>query len=177
MDERTVLSELEEMIQTGAKLGILDDREGRQLLNCIEHGIVDSFVVERIRKRVEGALRAMAKSGCPLLRPRLHRGDFVFGWDLWGRMIMIFLQYFNAHTLLVASTGSGKTNLPKYQAALIAPRVRGLWLIDLRKREYRVLSTTFDAGVSSSIFFLFASFSFLLTPVTLLHLLGPLPPR
>jgi len=30
---------------------------------------------------------------------------------------------------------------------------------------------------SSSIFFLFASFSFLLTPVTLLHLLGPLPPR
>jgi len=139
MDEKSVLSELEKLIQTGSKFGLFDDWEGRQLLNCVHHGVQDPFVVDRIQRRVKGALRRMATSGSPLLPPRLHRGDFVFGFDLSGRELRTEVQYCNAHTLIVAGTGAGKTNLAKYRALLIAPHVRGMWLIDLRKREFRTL--------------------------------------
>jgi hypothetical protein len=139
MDKESVLSELEKLIQIGSKLGLFDDWEGRQLLNCVHHGIQDSFIVDRIRRRVEGALRRMAISGSPFLLAKLHRGDFVFGFDLSGRELRTYLQFFNAHALVVAGTGSGKTNGSKYRAILIAPHVRGMWLVDLRKHEYRAL--------------------------------------
>jgi energy-coupling factor transporter ATP-binding protein EcfA2 len=139
MDEKAVLSELEKSIQTGDQLGLFEDWEGRQLLQCVRHGIQDSFIVDRIRRRVEGALRRMAISGSPFLPAKLHRGNFVFGFDLTGHELRTEMQYFNAHLLIVGGTGSGKSNLSKYQAALIAPHVRGLWLVDLRKREYRML--------------------------------------
>ena len=139
MDKESVLSELEKLIQTGSKLGLFDDWEGRQLLKCVHHGIQDSFIVDRIRHRVEGALRRMAISGSPFLPAKLHRGDFVFGFDPWDQELRSNLQYFNAHTLVVAGTGAGKSNGSKYRAVLIAPHVRGMWLIDLRKREYRAL--------------------------------------
>lgn len=139
MDEESVLSELEKLIQTGIKLGLFDDWEGRQLVQCFHHGIHDSFIVDRIRRRVEGALRRIALSGSPFLPARLRRGDFIFGFDQSGRELRSHLQYFNAHTLVVAGTGAGKSNASKYRAILIAPHVQGMWLIDLRKREYRAL--------------------------------------
>ena len=52
---------------------------------------------------------------------------------------LIPIQYLNAHTLTVANTGAGKTIRGKFYALQIAPQVRGLWLLDLRKQEFRVL--------------------------------------
>lgn len=143
MDEKSVLSELDRWIQTGDQLGLFEDWEGRQLLTCVRHGIHDSFVIERIKGRVDKALRKMALGGSPLLPAKLHRGDFVFGLDLSGRELRSYLQYSNAHTLVVAGTGAGKSNLSKYRVLQIAPHVRGMWLIDLRKREYRALRPLF----------------------------------
>jgi hypothetical protein len=143
MDEKPVLSELERLIQTGSQWGLFEDWEGRQLLTCVHHGIQDSFIVKRIKGRVDRALRSMARGGSPLLPGRLHRGDFVFGLDPSGRELRTCLQYCNAHTLVVAGTGAGKSNLSKYRVLQIAPHVRGMWLVDLRKREYRALRPLF----------------------------------
>lgn len=139
MDENNVLTDLDKMILAGRKLGIFDDIEGRQLLECYQHGIQDSFIVGRIKKRVEGALRRLALSGSPFLPPRLHKGDFIFGLDQWNNQLRTRRQFFNAGTLIVAGTGAGKTNVSKCHATQIAPFVRGMWLIDLRKKEYRSL--------------------------------------
>lgn len=143
MEDKPVLSELERLIQTGSQLGLFEDWEGRQLLTCVHHGIHDSFIVERIKRRVDSALRKMAMGGLPFLPPRLQRGDFIFGLGPAGRELRAYLQYLNAHTLVVAGTGAGKSNLSKYRVLQVAPHVRGLWLIDLRKREYRALRPLF----------------------------------
>jgi len=139
MDENNVLTDLDKKILSGRKLGIFDDIEGCQLLECYQHGIQDSFIVGRIKQRVEGALRRLALSGSPFLPPRLHKGDFIFGLDRWNNQLRTHRQFFNAGTLIVAGTGAGKTNVSKCHATQIAPFVRGMWLIDLRKREYRSL--------------------------------------
>jgi len=139
MDDKSILNDLDKKILTGKKLRVFDDFEGRQLLKCYRHGILDPFIVHRIEKRVDRAMRRLAISGSPFLPPRLNKGDFVFGLDRWGNELRTYRQYLNAHILVLAGTGSGKTNLSKYQAIQISPFVRGMWLIDLRKREYRAL--------------------------------------
>lgn len=138
-----VLTDLEKKVLIGKKLGVFDDFASQQLLVCFNYGIQDKFIVSQIEKRVNKALRRIALSGCPFLPPKLRDGDFIFGYDQWNNKIWTHLQYFNAHTLIVAGTGAGKTNLSKYHAIQIAPSVRGLWLIDLRKREYRFLRPIF----------------------------------
>jgi len=139
MDEKSVLSELDKLILTGNQLGLFEDREGRQLLKCARHGVLDPFIVDRIQRRVETTLRRRAMSGCPFPDPKLHRGDFVFGFDLWDRELRTQLQYSNAHTLMLGGSGAGKSNASKYRAVQIVPHVRGVWLIDIRKREFRSL--------------------------------------
>jgi hypothetical protein len=141
MDEKSVLNNLEKKILAVKKFGVFDDSEGRQLLKCYQHGIQDSFIVGSIERRVDAALRRRALSGSPFLPPRLNKGDFVFGVDQWNNRLFTYMQYFNAHTLIVANTGAGKTNLSLYHAMQIAvsANLRGLWLIDLRKKEYRSL--------------------------------------
>ena len=143
MDEKSVLSELEKLIQTGSQLGLFDDWEGQQLLTCAHHGVCDSFIVERIKRRVDSSLRKIELGGRPFLPSRLRRGDFVFGLGPSGHELWTYLQYLNAHTLVVAGTGAGKSNLSKYRVLQIAPHVQGMWLVDLRKREYRALRPLF----------------------------------
>ena len=143
MDEQSALNELERKVLLGKKLGVFDDREGRQLLKCYQHGILDSFVVGRINGRVTAALRRLALSGSPFLPHKLHRGNFIFGLDPQGNLIRIDRQYLNAHVLILGGTGSGKSNQQKFRATLLAPFVSGIWLFDIRKAEYRALRPVF----------------------------------
>lgn len=138
-----ILSQLEKDILTGKKLGSFDDFKGQQLLKCFEHGIHDNFIINEILKRVRTAQRRIAQSGCPFLPAKLHHGNFIIGYDLWNNKLLTDVQYCNAHTLIVAGTGAGKTNLSKFRAIQIAPLVRGMWLIDIRKKEYRFLRPIF----------------------------------
>lgn len=143
VDEKAILTDLEKTILTGQKLGVFKDFEGRQLLRCCQHGIVDTFVVNRLERRVTAALRKRAFSRTPFLSSRLYKGDFVFGYDYQGHVIRIYRQYLNAGTLIVAGTGAGKTNISKFQAIQIGPYVQGMWLVDIRKREFRSLRPIF----------------------------------
>jgi len=138
-----VLTDLEKKVLIGKKLGVFDDFAGQQLLYCFSYGIQDKFIVGQIEKRVGHAQRRIALSGCPFLPPKLRQGDFVFGYDPWNNKLLTDVQYLNAHTLIVAGTGAGKTNLSKFRAIQIAPLVRGMWLIDIRKKEYRLLRPIF----------------------------------
>jgi len=138
-----ILTDLEKKVLIGKKLGVFDDFAGQQLLHCFSYGIQDKFIVGQIEKRVGHALRRIALSGCPFLPPKLHRGNFIIGYDLWNNKLLTDVQYCNAHTLIVAGTGAGKTNLSKFRAIQIAPLVRGMWLIDIRKKEYRFLRPIF----------------------------------
>lgn len=138
------LSELDKLVIEGDKLQVWWGRDGRRIRYLYSKGICDAFIAEFIRDRVSGAKRQIAFSGCPFLPQRLYEGDFVFGLDSKGKKILTRIQFFNAHTLIVAGTGSGKTNISKYHAVQIAPKVRGLWLIDLRKAEYRALRPIFQ---------------------------------
>jgi hypothetical protein len=144
MGSQEYLSELEQLVIEGDKLQVWWGRDGRRIRYLYSKGICDAFIAQFIRDRVNGAKRQIAFSGCPFLPPRLYKGDFVFGLDSKGKKILTRVQYFNAHTLIVAGTGSGKTNISKYHAVQIAPKVRGLWLIDLRKAEYRALRPVFQ---------------------------------
>jgi len=61
----------------------------------------------------------------------------------------------NFTPLKVGGTGCGKTNLTKYYAILLAGSVSGMWLFDLRKREFRFLRPIFakmgiDLGICRS---------------------------
>jgi hypothetical protein len=50
----------------------------------------------------------------------------------------------NAGSLMVANTGSGKTTLISFYAVQMAQCVRGMWLVDLRKKEFRLLQPEFS---------------------------------
>ena len=143
MDKKNILSDFDKTILTGIELDVFGDLEGRQLLECYHNGILDPFIVHRIEERVKKQIRRIAFSGTPFLPPKLHDGDFIFGNDQWSNKITTFRQYFNAGTLMVAGTGGGKTNVSKYHSIQIAPYVKGLWLIDLRKKEFRSLRPIF----------------------------------
>lgn len=127
------------LIQMGKDLRVFEGPEGRALLQCCAHGVVDAFIIGRVRQRIERALRQLQERGCPFVPAQLDRGDFIPGLDERSCKLRTSMQYLNAHTLIVAGTGAGKTTLSKFHAIQIAPSVGGMWLIDLRKREYRAL--------------------------------------
>lgn len=75
----------------------------------------------------------------PIDLPHLNDGDIVLGTDFKGREVRLPVQAFNDHCLTISGSGGGKTFKSRFLALQIAPRVRGMWLIDLRKQEFRCL--------------------------------------
>jgi DNA-binding MarR family transcriptional regulator len=144
-----ILTDLEKKVLIGKKLGVFDDFAGQQLLKCFSYGIQDKFIVGQIEKRVGHAQRRIALSGCPFLPPKLHHGQIKVGHCVYGgKEIFIPIQYLNAGTIEVANTGSGKSTRKKYFAIQIAPHVRGTWLIDLRKKDWRDILYLLDIDIS-----------------------------
>ena len=145
MNEKNYLSDLDKTVLDGIELGVFKDEFGIRLLNLYHHGICDSFIIHNIEERVRKAQHRLAFSGCPFRVPELHRGDYVFGYDIYGREIRDWRQSANAHTMIIGNPGSGKSNLSKYRAVKIISSNDtqdtqiACFLIDYQKKEYRIL--------------------------------------
>lgn len=139
MTEPNALNDVDKLVLAGIRLGAFEDRLGRTLLRLYRHGILDSWVVGSITGRVNRKLREEAFSTIPFQMPRLRKGDLILGFDEQGNPVCAPFQWMNAGSLTVANTGSGKTTLACFHAAQMAHRVRGMWLTDVRKREFRLL--------------------------------------
>lgn len=139
------LTDLEKLVQIGKKLHIFDNSAGQRMLRCFENGIQDKFIINQIEKRVRKAQRRIAFSGCPFLPPKLCHGDIIVGYDQWNHELLAKVQSFNSHTLIIADTGAGKTNISKFHAIQIAmtPAIKSVVLVDARKKEYRSLRPVF----------------------------------
>jgi hypothetical protein len=143
MNAKDVLSQLDNKVLAGKQLGAFDDRFGRKLLRLYAEDILDPWTTRQITKRVDRLLRKEAMSTSRFRQPRLHTGELILGFDEYGNPIRSPIQYLNAGLLTVANTGAGKTTLISFYAIQTAPHVRGMWLVDLRKKEFRLLRPEF----------------------------------
>lgn len=117
---------------------LLDDEEGRAVARVVQAGVSDSFVQGVITDRVRRHRIAQAFAG-PFEVPKLLRGRIVLARDQKGRLIRLPLRAFGGHTLVVGGSGSGKTVLARSLVLRIARHVKGVWLFDLRKKEFAML--------------------------------------
>jgi len=154
MARKEIFSGLDKEVLAGLKLGVFEDRLGRKLLGLYQRGILDPWAVGQINSRIHKEVFKQAFSASPFKKHRLKTGDLILGFDEYGNPIKCFVQFMNSGTLIVANTGSGKTTLICFYAVQIAHQVEGMWLVDLRKRELRLLRPAFlrrgiDLGIIS----------------------------
>ena len=143
MNNNNIFNDLDKKIIAGCQLEVFDDPLGKKLMQLYHKGILDPWAIGQINKRVDKQLRKDAFRTIPFKQPLLHSGELILGADEKHHPIKTPIQYLNAGSLLVANTGSGKTTLVSYYATQIAHHVRGLWLVDLRKKEFRLLKAEF----------------------------------
>ena len=117
---------------------LLDDPVGDAVKRVISAGVDDDFVRGLLTEPVRRHKIARAFGG-PFDSPHLHDGEIVVGLDSNGDPIRVPAQSFNDHCLTLSGSGGGKTIKSRFLALQIAPHVDGLWLIDLRKMEFRGL--------------------------------------
>ena len=142
-ENNEIVSELDRLVIEGDRLNVWKTKMAKRVRRWYGRGLRDEYIVQFIEKRVKKELRKQAFTGTPFLPPKLDRGNHQFGRTLDHRIIWTMKQWFNAHILTVANTGSGKTNASKVRVVGIAPTVPGCWLFDLRKTEYRQLRPVF----------------------------------
>lgn len=123
----------------GLEHGLFSDDVGQAILRIWQAGVCDNQIIQMITGRTSKHHLAQAMSGMPFLPPKLTQGDFVLGLDTQGRKLRAWIQYLNAHNLTVAGSGAGKTIYLYFKILQIALRIKGMWLWDLRKREFRIL--------------------------------------
>lgn len=136
-------SDIEKKVQMGLGLDVFNDPLGRKLLQLYRRGILDQWSAGQIVGRVANGQRKEAARNIPFKPPRLNSGELILGADTNRTPIKSHVQYFNAGSLLVANTGSGKTTLVCFYATQIVHHVEGMWLVDLRKKEFRLLRSEF----------------------------------
>ena len=139
MKTNEILNEIDKRVKTGLTLGVFKDRLGRKLLELHRFDLLDEWSVGQINKRVERQLRKDAFREIPFRQPQLNSGDMILGADDGKRPVKSHIQYMNAGSLLVGNTGCGKTTLICFYVLQIARHVKGMWLVDLRKKEFRAL--------------------------------------
>lgn len=71
--------------------------------------------------------------------PKRRKGKLILGTYPKNRPVRCPPQYFNEPSLTVGSTGSGKTTKSRFWILQLACLVTGMWLFDLRKREFGLL--------------------------------------
>lgn len=144
MNNNNILNDLDKKVMAGLQLGVFNDPLGRKLMQLYHRGILDPWTIGQINRRVDKQLRKDAFRTIPFKQPQLHSGQLILGADEKRHPIKSPIQYMNAGSLLVANTGSGKTTLICFYAIQIAPYVKGMWLVDLRKKEFRLLKAEFS---------------------------------
>lgn len=145
MNNNDILNDIDKKVLLGRQLGVFNNPLGRKLLQLYGNGILDPWAIGQINKRVDKQLRKEAFANLPFKQPQLNSGELILGADENTRQpVRAFIQYLNAGSLLVANTGSGKTTLVSFYAIQIANHVKGMWLADLRKKEFRLLMPGFE---------------------------------
>ncbi|MBK8270288.1 MAG: hypothetical protein IPK83_19130 [Planctomycetes bacterium] len=129
---------------------LLNDPVGCAAREAVASGVVDPLVRELIGEPVRRHKIAQAFAG-PFPLPRLCHGNLVLGTDVNGRPVRVPVHYLNGHSITVGNSGSGKTTRSHFMTLQVAPMVRGVWLFDFRKREFRILRPLLARmGVDSS---------------------------
>ncbi len=122
---------------------LMEDAPAQAMMRAIRFGVGDGLPIAELQKRVRDHKQDRFREGV-FLAAQLARGEIVLGGGQNGRELRIPLQTLNHHTLTVAGTGSGKTNRAQLVALQVAPRVRGLWLMDCRKAEFAKLKQALE---------------------------------
>ncbi len=121
---------------------LLDDEFGESISEIFDAGICDGddFITGEIDRRASREKFRQARYGRnPFRIPKLPAGDYVIGLDANGNELRSNIQYLNAHSLMIAGSGAGKTMFARYKVLQIAGHVEGMFLFDLRKREFAIL--------------------------------------
>lgn len=117
--------------------GLLEDEEGRAILQIFSAGLCDDTIARMVERRIYKHKFHQAFYGIiPFKTPKLTKGNYIIGLDQKQRELYSYIQFLNAHSLTVAGSGAGKTTASYFKIFQIAPHVKGLWLFDLRKREF-----------------------------------------
>jgi hypothetical protein len=132
------LPEYIDLLVYAEEFQLLNDRLGRKIKRALRAGIVDQVLLHMLQKRISQHQRQQAFAG-PFSLPQRRRGKLVLGLDRQHRPVRCPPQYFNEPSLTVGSTGSGKTTKSRFWILQLARLVTGMWLFDLRKREFGLL--------------------------------------
>jgi len=121
------------------EFGLLDDDLGRAVTRIIGAELRDPVSEQIVHSRLyyHDIQRALQGDFPPA---RLTQGDFCIGLDVQEkRRLMCLAQCFNEHSLTLSGSGGGKTTKSRWNVLQLAGLVQGLWLFDLRKREFAPL--------------------------------------
>lgn len=119
---------------------LFEDELGKAILRIFHAGVCDKTVAGMIERRISKHKFQQAFYGsAPFKTPKPVKGNYTIGLDEDGKEIRSWIQFLNAHSLTVAGSGAGKTIFSRFKVLQIAQYVEGLFLFDLRKREFAIL--------------------------------------
>ncbi len=124
--------------------GLLEDPVGRAMRRVIQLGVAGNTEIGWLHERVTKHKTAQMYAG-PFQQTGKTHGEIVHGTDDKGLPIRQTVQAMSAHTLTLGGSGSGKTTKSRWMILQAAKHVKGLFLFDFRKREYRCLVPWFAA--------------------------------
>lgn len=121
------------------------DPLGRSLGRIAQLEVADAQIAGMIRHRVERhqARKALGQVS-PFRTPQLTHRQLILDVGPDGETLGIRRDFLNAHVIVGANTGAGKSNLLDFWAIQLAPFLRSLWLVDTYKQERRFLLPLFE---------------------------------
>lgn len=135
-------SKLTENIIYCHKNRLLKDEVGQAIFQIWRCGVCDDDIAMMFERRVSNhKLKQAFSDFMNFQTPKLTKGNFVIGFDDNGKELRSYIQFLNAHSLTVAGSGAGKTTFSYFKILQVANQVPGMWLFDLRKREFGVLKS------------------------------------
>ena len=136
---RQNLGETQRALLTAQKNDLLDDDLGQTIEMLHELGVSSDFSTEILLQRVNRHTLERVKR--PFELPKCQ-GDYRQGFCPYTQAPITFsLTRRLRHSLTIAQTGSGKTNLSRIEILTLLLLGVVVWIFDLRKNEYSCLAT------------------------------------